>query len=853
MDNELLDRVLRASAGRLKNGRILASGERLLVASADHAPSQRPVLLTIARPGATDAIDQLSRIARMLGIANNIRLGTVVDRYYDPGNKGADAWGCLVTSWHENATTLAERLVQKGPPDGRLNVLDALTSIFKQVRAIHRAGFVHGDISPTNVVVSPDNTVHVVDFEYVTDQEFAMGGKPFFTPGYSPPTRLTALASGDYDMEDARSWDLYALGRLTFDMVSDANPYDQPELTLYNQRALRMIGGLLLGRSIRPAEIALGLDSDFFVTEAYRDLEPAIDALNRLRGRDSPAAQIPELSAVPASVVEARLLRPVPFTDRTRRLMDTAEMQSIASCLQLGLVNFIWPTATHTRLEHAIGTFGMACAAVTELYADPQSPIFRILATPRIVRTMITAALLHDVGHYPLAHDLEEAFDDIFDHETRSERFILSGEIARILKQTEEETGWDVNPFDVASVINGTPLEGSDLSHWTCEMLHSIISGALDVDKLDYLVRDSYTLGVAAGAGIDVQRVLSSLTVVLVPRSEGSKSAKRTDHLQLAVRAKGVRPAELVGRIRSHMFGVVYWHHSYRAIKAMIHWIVWMAVMDSGRTSDDVLAGAQGLAQELFASLDASLGAEDGTPTMLPGFGELGASPVRISPREGAVLAFIADRGGAAAKSMFKLLAAQSWYRIVLTADHYDNAAATSGDTEASLRTVWDTIEENLYGLAPQGQAIYRVALAETVQRHIVEWLVPRSEGEVRTRVIDWGDQRDRFVLTADHTQLILVDLVETKKSKDKPLYFAVPEKMAARLDKTSTAIPVRRSFDQMQLQKEFVISNGAIRVLCHPDFATFLGDTIPSETLLSMLEESVAEVSKSFGKKRRR
>jgi HD superfamily phosphohydrolase len=820
---------------RLTELQIVHSGHRFLLLSAKHVSSDQRVLVTVSRPGVPEGLAQLANIARLLSSASSNALGTLIDRFFPIDNdlSRPDRWGCLATTWHEDATTLQNAIVAHAP----INLLHSLREITLQLERIHSLGFAHGDVSLANVLVTKTGSIHLVDFEHVTSENFLFERQAFLTSGYSHPERLRRISQGEYSIEDAQNWDRYALGQLFLQVLADSDPYRYEELSLYNQRAIRLIGCLLLGGTNAPAEVALGLDIGFFRSDYYRSLSDVVTAIDRLIGLAAPETFIPEMRAVPERVVEIGTHRPVPFTTRVRNIVESTEMQQLGTCLQLGLISYIWPTATHTRIEHAIGTFGIACEAVLNLYADPQSPLFKVLGTPAVVRSLLAAALLHDVGHYPLAHDLEEAFPKAFDHETRSVAFVVQGSIADSLRAPEPD-GWDVNPFDVASIIDGNPLEGSALSHWMCGLLHSLISGAIDVDKLDYLVRDSSALGVAAGEGIDIDRVLASLTVALVPTTtvRSARKSSGPDVPRLAVRAKGIRPAELVGRIRSHMFGVTYWHHSYRSIKAMIHWIVWQAILQSQGKST-IGRKAELLARELFAALDSKE-----RESFLPGFERQWRSFSQMPQREGSVLAFLVEHGSDHAKPMLDLLEQRRWFKPVMTIDHYENVEVYDRPRGRRDKQLWDVVAK--LPEAGDRNLTARVAIAQDLQSSIIKWLEPRTEGAISATVVEnWTELKVQIQTQSYLGQLFLVDFVETRKSVEKKLYFAIAERRGLRLTNMTQGIPVRQSYDQHQLQKEFMVSNGAIRLLCHPDFDDFVVRSIPTDILFEMLLDSCKRI----------
>ncbi len=830
--SDVLAAVISAAGGRLDSGELVRAGTRVILACAVHRPSQQEVLLTISNPEFSEGQEQVAKIARLMASAKSVAIGSVLDSFFYRlnGSRGT----CIVSTWHAQSETLERALTNDRMP---VNIVEALLSTARQLAAVHEAGYAHGDVSSSNVIVSPISGVHLVDLEYVTDEKFFDGAGTFLTQVYSHPDRLAALQSRSYDLSTAQRWDRYALGQIFLQTLADADPYHYPELDLCTQRAVRLIGCLLLGGANDPSETALGLPPEFFVSEHYDSLQQAIDALERVLGTPSVEVKVPELSRVPVEIVQVGTSDPAPFTQRVRALVSTAAMRQLNSCLQLGLICLIWPTASHTRLEHALGTFAMMRDAIIALHADPQSPLFRVLVGPVQMRTLLAAALLHDVGHYPLAHDLEEAYPAPFRHETRSVEFVTSSPIADILRRSETESGggWDLNPADVASVIGGEVRPDSSLTPWMCGMLHSILSGSLDVDKLDYLIRDSNALGVAAGAGIDVRRVVSSLTIAVILRSGGGAD------LRMAVRAKGVRPAELVGRVRSHMFGVAYWHRSYRAIKAMMHWMVWDAIDAAHAPENEVRKRGKELATELLRSAGPAPGGEElGITVPLPD----AAMQFQIPQREAAVLTsitvFASERNPSAtdetSEKLLELLTQHRWYKAILTIDHYQNLQVTSAEHGRRAKRVWETLQKLIdppRKISHEAMIARRMELSRLLQRRILDEL-----GDARpvTRILNPKRTYDEMLQVGATTQLFFVDFIEKSKSKDKPLYFLATERPGSRLTNTADLIPVRESYDQKQLSSEFLVSNGAIRIFGHPDYARFVTASIAAERLEEML-----------------
>ncbi|HYO25143.1 MAG TPA: HD domain-containing protein, partial [Lacipirellulaceae bacterium] len=116
---------------------------------------------------------------------------------------------------------------------------------------------------------------------------------------------------------------------------------------------------------------------------------------------------IPEIAALGATgrVVRIPPEMDVPLTPRVRQLIDAADFRRLARISQLGLVGLVYPAANHTRFEHALGVYRMALLYVDRLSHDER---FVAAITPAAAERFIVAALLHDLGHWPFCHPIED-------------------------------------------------------------------------------------------------------------------------------------------------------------------------------------------------------------------------------------------------------------------------------------------------------------------------------------------------------------------------------------------------------------------------------------------------------------
>jgi HD superfamily phosphohydrolase len=237
-------------------------------------------------------------------------------------------------------------------------------------------------------------------------------------------------------------------------------------------------------------------------------------------------------------------------------LVNSRPMQRLRSIRQLGLTRMVFPGAEHSRFSHALGAMELAGRVYDALAAksDGLLPPGPDAVERRLVRV---AALLHDVGHAPFSHSAEELFAGGIDHEEMTRRLLFHDDLAGIL----EEQGEGVTPERVAGVLAGPPpgADGVD------RLLAQVISGEIDVDKMDYLLRDSLFCGVRYGS-YDLDRLLDTM----MPLQDWETGA-----WVIGVDEGGVHALEALVLARYYMFTQVYFNVTGKALE--LHLTRWLA------------------------------------------------------------------------------------------------------------------------------------------------------------------------------------------------------------------------------------------------------------------------------------
>ncbi|MGL4941973.1 MAG: HD domain-containing protein [Thermoguttaceae bacterium] len=244
----------------------------------------------------------------------------------------------------------------------------------------------------------------------------------------------------------------------------------------------------------------------------------------------------------------------VPLTPRVRRLIDTPPFRRLTRISQLGLVSLVYPAAHHTRFEHSLGVYRLALLLLRRLARDRR---FAGTVGRSDAELLIVAALLHDIGHWPFCHPMEDmGLAEVPSHEHFARSFLLDGPIAECLQRD-----WQIDPRAVLALINRRFPEEFPLEKRIMPLLSSILSGPIDIDKIDYLFRDSLHSGVPYGRNFDVERLLASLVL----NASGDS---------LAISEKGKTAVELMVFARYVMFTEVYWHRTVRVATAMLQRVV---------------------------------------------------------------------------------------------------------------------------------------------------------------------------------------------------------------------------------------------------------------------------------------
>lgn len=256
----------------------------------------------------------------------------------------------------------------------------------------------------------------------------------------------------------------------------------------------------------------------------------------------------------------------IPYNDWEREIINQPAFQRLRRIRQLAWTDYVYPGAMHTRFEHSLGVMHIATklfdaiversgALLKEFYGYDDAGFRR---DKRLVRL---AALLHDVGHSPFSHAGEEVFpfrkekDGKISEKNRYKHEEYSAAIIRhLLKDVIENHplngNYDFKADDIAALIEGSSRSARRV-FW-----RDVITGQMDADRMDYLLRDSLHSGVDYGK-YDWKRLLNTVVAIQMPQPEGQEGEQG---LRLGVTEGGVHAAEGLILARYFMFTQVYFH-----------------------------------------------------------------------------------------------------------------------------------------------------------------------------------------------------------------------------------------------------------------------------------------------------
>jgi uncharacterized protein len=469
---------------------------------------------------------------------------------YIPGAKDLDQWVSL------HAANLTSDIL-----------IELLTQVALGLEALHAIDVYHCDIKFGNLLVGENGRVKIADFGFSKEVKSVAGTTGILTTLAPFPKKYVSYIK---ELTDPRRMHV-EMPRAELGAQFDLHYFgDVISKLLAMPEVLQCLDALDL-KSLRLMAERMNLDFERPRLPRYVSTHQVIADFKKLQRLYLSRPGVPELSAYTGTkTLRIPVTGSIAFTKRLERVVSHPLFLRLHHATQLGLTYYVFPGATHSRFEHSLGVFANAAKYINSLLSDDYEPYFRQVVDEQKVATTLVAGLLHDIGQSSFAHSLEDV-SLLPRHEELADRFIFGKGVGDYVHDYIAEAGplsgvladeWpEVDQQRLRWMIVGSSVNVEADTGW--EIMRAIVSGPLDADKTDYLLRDALHAGVEYPRSIDLPRFMNSLTAAVIHEKLRTAGA-------LAVTWKGTQAAEMITLARTQMFWVLYWHHTVRAAHAMV-------------------------------------------------------------------------------------------------------------------------------------------------------------------------------------------------------------------------------------------------------------------------------------------
>ncbi|MBS1726913.1 MAG: protein kinase [Armatimonadetes bacterium] len=335
--------------------------------------------------------------------------------------------------------------------------------------------------------------------------------------------------------------------------------------------------------------------------------------IERLRPNHFTTFGIQEL--ISPSAAEKTIMLPtgiaVPVTENLKRGIECRSFRRLNYVNQLCLLPYIYPGADYKRSVHVLYAYELGRQLVEQLYS---CPTFRLHFDGRSTEQLLACILFHDINHFPFLHIFQESgiqqlkgldvLELFCDGQATGEMAAKSASVNMIL----DDLGLDSKRFE--QIVFGKHYEQCAEHDAVDQIINSIVNSGVDIDKLSYLKLDSLFTGVAYGNGIDVVALLKAASIERINQGR----------LHLAFDERALQAVESVIFTRYWLFRSVYWHHTNRALMAMVLSVVKDLYSDGRRSFHEYLTDTMWRSDyEAIRYLDQKYMTHFGKPSVLSG------------------------------------------------------------------------------------------------------------------------------------------------------------------------------------------------------------------------------------------
>ncbi|MDP9193496.1 MAG: hypothetical protein M3P06_17525 [Acidobacteriota bacterium] len=743
-----------------------------------------------------------------------------------------------------------------------INVLDSVQYLHH-----HPSGpRVHLDIKPENIVVTSTGQPVMIDLgtckRVLLDKNSTIVA---CTLSMAAPSLARLLADDPSDAnraggEIARdkillSWDLWAFavsifrwlgiehdnGELRKDAAADL-------LSAYSRKYLILLAARFMANEKiedMPSWIQqrIGLSKVLLRAMAITSSKEGIDLFERLRGASNPLAAIPELASRAVTTIQPSAGLHVALTPRLTNLLEHRALRRLDSIAQLGMVVEVYPEARHTRKEHSLGTYAWTIQYLHALYSDPVSPLFKQWITESDCRDVLLAAIFHDIGHFPLAHDLEDIDGDLFNHADMTAAWLKGtfrkapgGKLDFESLDTELDN-WNSTADRILAILGAKANSSSQSILPKAKLLLSLISGPIDADKIDYLLRDADRMHLPYPLGIDVDRILKSLTTVVIDKVQSGAR----DVPVIGVHAKGKIAAEFVSIARYAMFSQGYWHHTVRAMKAMLARAVRALTAEAtdearSRFQFDFVRFAFSLPEAIFRNADNQrpLFSKGSEPNPIPD--TKGTEVPQLAVTDVVTLRWLEQRLVEQERSEASLLEG------ILSRTLYKRLWVVSRDMQ---RDHWDEIVRLWTALRRQKKQQLAGVFEKNVssklfERGVTAITATKLGGNPTSPLSGAGARQVIEINVASKVPWLLIDIPESRPGAEVGLYYVLEgQRRQLRKDDKVTG-SIQESEVWTQYASNLLQAAGKIRIFCDPRLVDAVDASIAWEEGIELLTNSL-------------
>lgn len=744
----------------------------------------------------------------------------------------------------------------KTHPKRIISIIESLADILRYLHTFPDGGFAHLDIKPDNFVVQSDGRVIMIDLGTCKRLADSRDSTTIAcTRSFAHPELVRRLTADPSDENRAKGdiprnsinpkWDLWAFALTVLSWLGLDHQSGQTEymdvlnhLDSYTRKYLFLLAARIVGGPNCPNWLTnrVGLSSKFLEEVPISTAHELCELIGRLSGSVNTIQQIPELSPSQTNTIQAAPSQHIVITPAVKKVLENRLFRRLNSITQLGMVSQVYPSAKHSRKEHCLGTYANVCRMVKALYDDQSSPLFRQLFNAKEIRTLLLTSLLHDLGQFPLAHDLEEIDKRIFDHgdltiaafkgawdkKQKGFRKISFDSLEPIFNE------WGVASIQILGLLSAKAKNIS--ASVKDKLLRSLLSGPIDADKLDYLLRDGRQLDLPYPMGVDVERIFVCITTVVITRLEGGY----TDIPVLGIQAKGKVSADFLTLARYAMFSQAYWHHTVRAQKAMLFRAVGTLIAKQNsapklrKFQSDFVEMVVGLPESLYLYTPSQKTLFDTNVVARPTIGAKRGS--NFAATDAAVLSWFYERLRQAKQPEAKLI------DRILSRDLFKRLWVISKEMEP---TNWEKIL-SLWGQLKREQ---RHKVAHNFEELLRAKLIKNGYKDVTTMTEQTAsDSIDR--MTRGYVPWLLIDIPSKRPGSDVPLFYVLEgQRRSLRKDDRSVG-SLQKSVVWDQYANKLLDVAGKVRVFCDPEFVDSVEASIDwregVEVLITSLEQTL-------------